>query len=195
MGDYTGVSTNGLVLTAPRPDDGSGVDAVDLNVVTETALDNDAYFATRGLIGAYAYTYDNASFILPEIFTTTSYVAATSVTIDVPNTKVGDILVIDLSGYVSFDALTGHTGDIRLKITEQHGGASPAVVNPAGARILAQSFTGAVTTPNGSFTCKSVVASAGTARVTIEGKVSNAGDNLYLVNVVTLRVLHMRTPV
>lgn len=192
MGTATGTATHGLTLTTTIPDDAALIVAADVNVPVQALLDNDAYLASRGLVGAYAYTYDNASFVLPEIFSTTSYVAASLVTLDVPNTVAGDILAIDLAGLVEFDGASGHTGDIRLKLVEQFGGGAPTTVNPAGARLIAHGLASGFSATS-SFTCKRVVASAGTARVTVEGKVSNGGDNIYLVNVVTLRVLHLRT--
>ncbi len=193
MGTATGVATNGLITTVTIPDDAAGVDAGDVNVPVGALLDNDVYLASRGVVGVYAYTFDDpADFATPEQWTTTSYVAAANVTVDVPNTKIGDLLIIDMSGYVDFNGTTGHVGHIRLKITEQQGGASPQVINPPGARILGYTVSGAPALANGSMTCKRVVASAGTARVTLEGKVGTNGETMYLINVCTLRVLHLR---
>lgn len=180
--------------TATLPDDGptNGRDAASVNTPLKTTLDRTKWLKnTNGLLYVYAVEDETAPITLESFTDHTGYTTATNAKVDVPNCKVGDLLVADATFIASFDGtLAAHYGKFRLKHTDNVSG-TPANVSVTGALAWLDA-----TTLN---QAKSIhlaqvltVGTAGTTRVSIQGTVTNAGLTLQIAVACVIRVHHVR---
>src|SRR5262249_7090616 len=142
MSTYNGNPTLASLVTGTEiPDDGKKLKASDVNVAFEAAFDNFAYLKGRGAVGVYNYAFDNENPInnawIAESFTTNAYVDGTKVKLDIPDARVGDVVLVDLSAFFSCTMVAaGDFGDVRLVATQGYGGPSPVTSPLAGTRVF-----------------------------------------------------------
>lgn len=181
---YTGNPANDPAsITIPRDGDGP-IKAADVNPAFEGLADKIAAMKTRGLIDVVTQVYDANGTL--QTWNTASYVdgAAAQCACVINGAKTGDILIVDL---FAIGATSGgaQAADLRLKITDQFGGAGPVSTNPSGARtkIAAASHDAF---PIGAV---HVVTKDGDVQVLMQGKVDAAdGTALAIVQTSVFRV-------
>jgi len=195
MSNYSGNPTlTGLVTGTEIPDDGKKLMASDVNVAIEAAFDNFAYLQGRGLVGVYSYVYDVDPFAGPtEVFSSAAYTVGAKTRLDVPSTKIGDIVNVDFYAFLDyFNGVPPGYASLRVSATQGFG-ASGAVTAPIpGARAFLPAVAGAHTFHTGALAGTLIIAVAGTLRVFIEGKVPVNGQNLYVSAVVVIRATVLR---
>ena len=192
MGSYTGGDNGEAVLEVETPDDGTTIEAGDVNVPFETLLDNDAYFAAR--VGNYRLIEvvgwsepdageSDASF---RNFASTSYVAGTggTSTLATADCEAGDILLINMAA--DFTIAGGDSAKVRITVDD---GTAGAYIEPSGGRC---SIAAAVTRIRVAITCIRVIANAGTRTVRLEAK-SSAGNSVDAIGAGAMIVQHFRS--
>lgn len=180
------------------PSDGDEHKAAAYNVAFTALGDRTAWLKSHRTIGVYENTQYNGSLDVTSGFSSFSDVpgvfnsANSGGDVDVPNVRVGDVLVYD----VSFQAYaeTAATHQFRLLLTQDFGGGG-AVDSEMVNRIYTKGWPVGVSefwVPC-SMTGKIVATVAGAARLSLQGKsIGGAGLDLWVVNPLRMRVMHVR---
>ena len=149
------------------PDDGTELKAADINVAIEALADRTAYLKTHTVLGVYTFVVDDEILVYQKVFSSTNYTSpvAPDLTVDVPNTKAGDLLLVDAS--FGLQLHNGGVGNVRLVATDNAlGGGSVAPV-PGGRFGHNVENMRLPCTLMGKWT----VGAAGTTRTQVQGKV------------------------
>ncbi len=178
------------------PDDGKPLKASDVNVAFEALTDRTGYLRTHAVLGVYSFIADAEGVSYQYSFTGTSYSSptgsfgtSTNLTVEVPNTKPGDLLLLDASFGLQLG--NGGNGSVRaVAIDNALGGGSTAAPIPGARFVLNIPATHLPCTLVGAWT----VAAAGTTRVQLQGRVQAAPSTITVEGVVSLRVTHVRLP-
>jgi hypothetical protein len=194
MGTLTGDASGGLVLSTTIPDDGTLIKAADVNVPFEVAFNGLAYLGARGLLARYTYSYDDdTTLVAIETFSGLTYASSTTVLLNVPGLSVGDVVLVDVCANVNFNAIAGpeHFGDLRLAATQGLGGVIPTAAI-SGARAYLKGTASTTVYYQFSLSAEIVVTTAGTAQISLQGRVTTSGDSLQIFTAARIRALHLR---
>jgi hypothetical protein len=172
------------------PDDGTDLKAADVNVALEALADRTAYLKTHSILGVYTFIVDSELLIYQKVFSGTSYASPTApdLTVDVPNAKAGDLLLVDAS--FGLILLNGGAGNVRLvAIDNALGGGSVAPIPGARFGLNVDGLRLPCTLVG-----KWIVGAAGATRIQVQGKVQSAPSTITVEGVVSIRVTHARLP-
>lgn len=184
------------------PKVGTTVKAVDVAAGEQVNLNRTEHIGEfYGCIGEAQRVFDDPTDA--QLFTpwgSTSYVDDATTPETFSGLKAGDLVMITVTGIAILNRSVDTTsGDIRLKVVDQFGGASPATFNPSGARIHLGGDTESEMPSAGTrfpFTISTTrtVTADGDMKVILQGKTSTtgAGVNIGIYGVLTIQILAFR---
>lgn len=135
-----------------------------------------------------AFTYDLGLGNFAAAITSTTFVDAGSILVDMSSCQIGDKLLIDFSGHLQLTLTPGNTATCKLVSVEDSGGTPTTSDVPGTTRLLTAddptvnrvSMTGLIT-----------IADAGTCRIKLQAKVTTTG-NFDVEGWAVLRVMRIR---